>query len=105
MLSGIGFGSLARWVLTTGFNPACRVRASASAPSCRFQKVCADLDLSGELTVTYGGSDNNHFFHHGISGLVVASGMNSCHACQEYSSVSELERAARLVEGLILSKE
>ena len=41
MLSGIGFGSLARWVLTTGFNPACRVRASASAPSCRFQKVCA----------------------------------------------------------------
>lgn len=71
----------------------------------RFQKVCADLDLSGELTVTYGGSDNNHFFHHGISGLVVASGMNSCHACQEYSSVSELERAARLVEGLILSKE
>ena len=41
MLSGICFGSLARWVLTTGFNPACRVRASASAPSCRFQKVCA----------------------------------------------------------------
>ena len=71
----------------------------------RFQKVCADLNLSGELTVTYGGSDNNHFFHHGISGLVVASGMNSCHACQEYSSVPELERAARLVEGLILSKE
>ena len=31
--------------------------------------------------------------------------MNSCHACQEYSSVPELERAARLVEGLILSKE
>ena len=71
----------------------------------RFKRVCADLNLSGELTVTYGGSDNNHFFHHGISGLVVASGMNSCHACQEYSSVPELERAARLVEGLILSKE
>ncbi|MEI3112342.1 MAG: hypothetical protein V8S71_11245 [Oscillospiraceae bacterium] len=54
------------------------------------------------MTITYGGSDNNHFFHHGISGLVVASGMTCCHACQEYApSVSELERAARLVEGLI----
>ena len=71
----------------------------------RFKKICADLGLSSELTVTYGGSDNNHFFHHGISGLVVASGMTCCHACQEYASVSELERAARLVEGLILSGE
>lgn len=71
----------------------------------RFQKVCSGLGLSGELTVTYGGSDNNHFFHHGIHGLVVASGMNDCHSVHEYTSQPELERAAQLVEGLILSKE
>ena len=51
--------------------------------------------------VTYGGSDNNHFCLHGLQGLVVAPGMNSCHSCQEYTSVDELTRAAKLAEALI----
>ena len=71
----------------------------------RFKEVCGRLGLSGELTVTYGGSDNNHFFHHGIKGIVVASGMNNCHSCKEYTSLSELEKAARIAEALILSDE
>ena len=53
------------------------------------------------MTVTYGGSDNNHFCLHGLQGLVVAPGMNSCHSCQEYTSVDELTRAAKLAEALI----
>lgn len=71
----------------------------------RFQKVCRDLCFCGELVPTYGGSDNNHFYHHGLRGLVVASGMNNCHSCHEYTSISELEKAARLVEALIFSGE
>ena len=53
------------------------------------------------MTVTYGGSDNNHFCLHGLQGLVVAPGMNSCHSCQEYTSVDELTRATKLAEALI----
>lgn len=71
----------------------------------RFNKACSNLGLNSKLISTYGGSDNNHFFHNNIVGLVVASGMNDCHSCEEYSSVQELERAANLVETLILSGE
>lgn len=71
----------------------------------RFLSACADTGLKSNFVSTYGGSDNNHFFHQGIRGLVVASGMNNCHSRQEYTSVSELENAARLTLALILSKE
>ena len=71
----------------------------------RFLRVCADAAIESSLVSTYGGSDNNHFFHHGIRGLVVASGMNNCHSCAEYTSISELEKAARLVLALVLSNQ
>ena len=67
----------------------------------RFRAACASIGLESSLTVTYGGSDNNHFCLHGLQGLVVAPGMNSCHSCQEYTSVDELTRAAKLAEALI----
>jgi tripeptide aminopeptidase len=71
----------------------------------RFQSVCRELGLKGELTVTYGGSDNNHYANRGFHGLVAASGMNNCHSCKESTTVNELVNSARLAEGLILSKE
>lgn len=71
----------------------------------RFQSACIEAGLAPAFVATYGGSDNNHFFHHGIKGLVVASGMNNCHSRGEYTSVSELEKAARLTLALILAKE
>ncbi len=71
----------------------------------RFESVCAEIGLKSSFVITYGGSDNNHFFHQGIRGLVVASGMNNCHSRQEYTFVSELKNAARLALALILSKE
>ena len=70
----------------------------------RFRTACADVGLEPKLVVTYGGSDNNHCFHHGVSGLVVACGMNNCHSCSEYSDVNELINAARLAEALMLGK-
>ena len=70
-----------------------------------FQDACRAAGLEGRLTVTYGGSDNNHFCLHGLQGLVVAPGMNSCHSCQEYTSADELTRAARLAEALILARK
>ena len=70
-----------------------------------FQDACRAAGLESRLTVTYGGSDNNHFCLHGLQGLVVAPGMNSCHSCQEYTSADELTRAARLAEALILARK
>ena len=66
-----------------------------------FFGACARAGLEPRMTMTYGGSDNNHFCLHGLQGLVVAPGMNSCHSCQEYTSVDELTRAAKLAEALI----
>ena len=80
-----------------------RVEPSSRVVS-RFTKVCDSLHLEPKLISTYGGSDNNHFFHHGITGLVVACGMNDCHSCKEYTSVPDLMKAARLAEALILSE-
>lgn len=71
----------------------------------RFRSACRALGLAPEIGVTYGGSDNNHFVAHGLSGLVVASGMNCCHSSAEYTTVSELTKAAELALALILSEE
>ncbi|MBQ9531841.1 MAG: M20/M25/M40 family metallo-hydrolase [Eubacterium sp.] len=68
-----------------------------------FKKCCAALGLSGELFETFGGSDNNVFAEHGVEGLVVATGMNNCHSVDEYTSVDQLETAARLALELMLS--
>ena len=69
----------------------------------RFKNCCNKLGLSGECAPTFGGSDNNVFASHGIDGLVVATGMNNCHSCEEYTSVSQLEAAAKLALELMLS--
>lgn len=71
----------------------------------RFQKACEKLGLPGGLISTYGGSVNNHFYHQGIHGLVVAPGMNCCHSREEYTTEEELARAAELVLGLLLASE
>lgn len=81
-------------------------QVDASDPAAaRFRSACGALGLEGALLSTYGGSDNNHLYRHGIHGLVAACGMNSCHSCEEYTSVPELENAAKLAQALILSKE
>lgn len=63
----------------------------------RFQNTCEKLDIPCKLCSTLGGSDNNNIEQHGINGLVLAAGMNNCHSCEEYSSVSELEKITKIV--------
>ena len=69
----------------------------------RFKNCCASLGLSGELFATFGGSDCNVFAQYGVNGIVVATGMNNCHAVNEYTSVGELETAAKLAFQLMMS--
>ena len=71
----------------------------------RFEAACTSLSLPFALSPAFGGSDNNHFAKHGISGLVVATAMNNCHSCAEYTTVKELERITGLVTALMTGKE
>lgn len=81
-------------------------RTAPDAPVVRrFERACGELGLESGLCDTFGGSDNNHFARHGISGIVAATAMNSCHSCQEYTTVQELERAASLALHLMLSRD
>lgn len=71
----------------------------------RFQCACAQLGLPEHLCTTHGGSDNNPLVQHGIRGLVLATAMNNCHSCSEYTTRDELARAAELALFLMRSKE
>lgn len=71
----------------------------------RFKTACGALHLPVHLCQTFGGSDNNYLVRHGVSGMVVATAMNNCHSCDEYTTAEELDRAANLALALMLSKE
>ena len=71
----------------------------------RFRNACKTLGLPCELISTFGGSDNNYLALHGISGIVPATAMNQVHSCQEYTTISELENAARLALQLMCDTE
>ena len=59
-----------------------------------FQKACEILGFSGELTGTFGGSDNNSFAKNGIEGLVLSNGMYNAHSTREYTTVDDLYKGA-----------
>ena len=67
-----------------------------------FQKACEILGFSGELTGTFGGSDNNSFAKNGIEGLVLSNGMYNAHSTREYTTVDDLYKGAELIGQLIL---
>jgi tripeptide aminopeptidase len=71
----------------------------------RYKAACASLELPVSLAPTFGGSDNNHFAKHGIAGLVIATAMNRCHTCAEYTTVEELERITQLTTALMTKTE
>jgi tripeptide aminopeptidase len=71
----------------------------------RFQRVCKDLGLLGELTKTFGGSDNNHFARHGINGIVLSCGMYQVHSVEEFTTLEDLALCAKLVAGLLTLEE
>lgn len=63
----------------------------------RFDKACKELGYDTEYTDTFGGSDNNNFHRHGITGIVLACGMNQVHSCKEYTHIDELVKCANIV--------
>ena len=70
----------------------------------RFRRACDGLGLTPEVQSTFGGSDNNVFSEHGVAGLVLATAMNDCHSCGEYTDLRELSRAAELTISLMTSE-
>ena len=71
----------------------------------RFVRVCGREDLPVSLSRTHGGSDNNVLALHGITGIVLATAMNNCHSCGEYTSVEELVWISRLIVRLMISAD
>ena len=71
----------------------------------RFKTACGTSSSPGPFVPDLGGSDNNSLVRHGVSGIVVATAMNNCHSCSEYTTAEDLERAANLALELMLSKE
>ncbi|MCR5701697.1 MAG: M20/M25/M40 family metallo-hydrolase [Lachnospiraceae bacterium] len=70
----------------------------------RFENVCSKLNLPGNLTETFGGSDNNNFVKNGISGIVLSCGMYNVHSKAEYTTIEDLEKGSKLVAELILAE-
>ena len=71
----------------------------------RFKNACREMGIEPSIVETYGGSDNNQFVPMGINGLVVSTGMNNCHSCDEFTTVGQLTRAAELALTLMRSKD
>ncbi len=63
----------------------------------RYEKVCKELGYEVKLTNTFGGSDNNNFLRNGITGIVMACGMNKVHSCNEFTHLDELVKCSRIV--------
>ena len=67
----------------------------------RFIDACQELGYESRLINTFGGSDNNNFMRQGITGIVMACGMNRVHSCNEHTHVDELERCCNIVIKLV----
>ena len=62
----------------------------------RFTTACERLGVTPFLDETFGGSDLNILADRGMEGLVLASAMEQCHSCMEYTTVKELCQVARM---------
>jgi len=71
----------------------------------RFEKVCRDLNYQTNLIETFGGSDNNNFLRHGITGIVLSCGMNKVHSCSEYTHIDELVKGSNIVLQLMTCEQ
>lgn len=71
----------------------------------RFEKVCTELGYGTEYIATFGGSDNNNFHRHGITGIVLACAMNQVHSCDEYTHIDELIKCSNIVLKLMSGED
>lgn len=63
----------------------------------RFEQACNLLGYETKYFDTFGGSDNNNFMRHGITGIVIACGMYEAHTCGEYTHIDELVKSSNIV--------
>ena len=76
------------------------------APICqRFCRAANQTELKPVFQRACGGSDASFLSAHGISCLVLASGMHEIHSVREYTTVQEMETMARLVRHLMCDPE
>lgn len=69
----------------------------------RYEQVCRQMGIEPQLTTTLGGSDYNFLAEvEGLNGLVLASAMNQCHSCEEYTSVEDISKVAELALQLMI---
>lgn len=71
----------------------------------RFESACRMMGVEPDLGETFGGSDLNVFANKGMEGLVLASAMENCHSCSEYTTVEELCRVAEMALTLMTMTE
>lgn len=76
------------------------------APICqRFCRAANQAELKPVFQRACGGSDASFLSAHGISCLVLATGMHEIHSVREYTTVQEMETMARLVRQLMCDPE
>jgi len=71
----------------------------------RFLRACNKTGITPRLRSTFGGSDQNNFAMHGITGIVIACGMHEVHSPREYSNIYELENCVKLVMEIMTDQE
>ena len=72
----------------------------------RLGRALAELNLGeSELVTTFGGSDANCLNKNGIRSIVIANAMEQVHTVREYTSISELEKSAKLTQALMTLTE
>ena len=77
-----------------------------AAPICRrFERAAKQAALQPLFQRACGGSDASFLSAHGISCLVLATGMHEIHSVREYTTVQEMETMAQLVRYLMCDPE
>ena len=94
---------------TIDFNSTCSTVAYSfsqdNSVCTRFARACGKLGIEPKFEPSFGGSDNNVYAAHGLTGVVCSAAMYDCHTTAEYCKVAELHKAAQLALQLMISED
>ena len=77
-----------------------------TSPLCqRFARAAQAAGLAPSFQRACGGSDASFLSAHGISCLVLATGMHEIHSVREYTTLGEMETMAQVVKGILCDPE
>jgi tripeptide aminopeptidase len=78
---------------------------SEDAPLCRrFAKAAVHAGLTPKFIRACGGSDASFLSAHGISCLILATGMHEIHSVREYTTLREMETMTKVISQIILQR-